>query len=589
MASFTITGNSTTAQTLGDDEIGTVLSGASLITSTDAITGSGDVTVNILGTVVVDSARAVEHIGEDLNLFIGSTGFLSTTGFGTAVFAQVSDNVVLNNQGEIYGDRGIQVFGDSNSDLSITNAGTINGVTEGIRIGSDSASTDGFIVNTGLIVGGTAIEVVFGDDIDVVVKNSGTISSTDDGTAYEGQGGSDDIENSGSIFGSISTSGGNDELLNTGDIIGDIDLGSGSDTLRNTGSIVGEIDINGKLVNDGEIIGGFDNGSGGDIRNSGTISGGIINLDGATNTVVNTGEILEAILMSAGTDFFTNEGDGYALGVFGQAGNDTLLGGVRADAFDGGSENDSIRGREGEDSLEGGTGNDSVFGGPGDDELGGGSGDDQVRGGTGDDLILGIDGNDTLRGGDDQDTLLGGSNDDSLSGGSGNDEVSGDSSRDTLSGGSGDDTLSGGTGADDLRGGSGDDSLDGNEGSDTISGGKGHDTLAGSNGTDQLTGGKDADVFLFTNISESSVGSGRDVITDFTKGEDLIDLSAVTDGEFVFLGSASYTSSGAPEVRVTTNSSGDSLIRIDLDGDGTQDSQVSVLNETGLDASDFIL
>ncbi|AQZ53821.1 Hemolysin, plasmid (plasmid) [Martelella mediterranea DSM 17316] len=65
--------------------------------------------------------------------------------------------------------------------------------------------------------------------------------------------------------------------------------------------------------------------------------------------------------------------------LFGEAGNDTLLGGVNADQLDGGT---------GNDRLEGGDGNDHLTGGDGDDELYGGAGNDRLEGGSGDDVFV---------------------------------------------------------------------------------------------------------------------------------------------------------------------------------------------------------
>ncbi len=57
-------------------------------------------------------------------------------------------------------------------------------------------------------------------------------------------------------------------------------------------------------------------------------------------------------------------------------------------------------------------------------------------------------------------------------------------------------------------------------GDDLVDGLGGNDTLNGDAGNDTLTGGAGNDVFV------AGVGEGADVITDFTSGEDVIDLSA---------------------------------------------------------------
>ena len=59
------------------------------------------------------------------------------------------------------------------------------------------------------------------------------------------------------------------------------------------------------------------------------------------------------------------------------------------------------------------------------------------------------------------------------------------------------------------------------EGDDQLDGGDGDDLLAGESGNDSMTGGQGNDVFLLND------GSGHDTITDFTPGEDVMELFAV--------------------------------------------------------------
>ncbi len=102
----------------------------------------------------------------------------------------------------------------------------------------------------------------------------------------------------------------------------------------------------------------------------------------------------------------------------------------------------------------------------------------------------------------------------------------GTDSNNTLSGDSGNDTLSGLGGNDTLSGNNGNDILYGGNGEDSLNGGAGNDTLYGNNGKDTLTGGSGSDRFVFGNSDSSA--SNPDTITDFSRGEDLIDLSAVS-------------------------------------------------------------
>jgi Ca2+-binding RTX toxin-like protein len=154
--------------------------------------------------------------------------------------------------------------------------------------------------------------------------------------------------------------------------------------------------------------------------------------------------------------------------------------------------NETISGTSGNDTLTGDAGNDTISGDAGNDTISGGAGNDTISGGSGNDTLTGDAGNDTI------------------SGGSGNDTIFGSSGNDTLTGGSGNDTISGGSGNDTLTGGSGNDTLTGGNGNDLLVGGIGKDTLTGGNGSDQF--------FLASK-------EGIDIITDFSKGTDLIALS----------------------------------------------------------------
>lgn len=91
---------------------------------------------------------------------------------------------------------------------------------------------------------------------------------------------------------------------------------------------------------------------------------------------------------------------------------------------------------------------------------------------------------------------------------------------DFVSGLGGNDVIRLGAGDDVGLGGAGNDTLQGGRGADTLDGGAGRDVLKGGLGDDLLTGGADADVFLFNGFS------GADTITDFSLGEDLLQIRA---------------------------------------------------------------
>jgi len=71
-----------------------------------------------------------------------------------------------------------------------------------------------------------------------------------------------------------------------------------------------------------------------------------------------------------------------------------------------------------------------------------------------------------------------------------------------------------------MFGNGGSDKLCGFEGNDTLNGGKGDDYLIGGLGNHILNGGLGGDRFVLT------AGSGPDLITDLTKGEDLLVLAS---------------------------------------------------------------
>jgi hypothetical protein len=100
----------------------------------------------------------------------------------------------------------------------------------------------------------------------------------------------------------------------------------------------------------------------------------------------------------------------------------------------------------------------------------------------------------------------------------------------TLTGGAGKDILTAssvsatqidGAGDNDtINGGGAGDTLNGDAGNDTISGGGGDDIITGGTGTDTLTGGAGDDDFFMSTLATN----GADTITDFTTGEDQVDV-----------------------------------------------------------------
>lgn len=227
-------------------------------------------------------------------------------------------------------------------------------------------------------------------------------------------------------------------------------------------------------------------------------------------------------------DFSGNADGNYA---YGFAGDDSIAAGSGADNVFGGTGDDTIQGNDGHDNIFGGAGDDSINGGDGNDHIYGfgltgdpsTDGDDSIDGGAGNDYIQGNAGADTLDGGADSDRINGGADNDVIYGSGGNDTVNGNKGEDDIEGDSGNDSL---------RGGADNDTVSGDSGNDVILGDLGDDTIDGGDGVDLLTGGAGDDVFVF-DVSDSGLPSDDedsdvfglvDTVTDFTDGEDLLDL-----------------------------------------------------------------
>ncbi len=154
-------------------------------------------------------------------------------------------------------------------------------------------------------------------------------------------------------------------------------------------------------------------------------------------------------------------------------------------------------------------------------------------------------------------------------------------------------TIANGVTIENVRTGGGNDKIVGNDaanqlisgaGNDTVNGGAGDDAIYGGAGKDVLTGGAGKDQFLYAEASESGVGLGRDVITDFTKGEDKLALGQI--GAKGFIGSAAFTGK-AGEVSYHKGD-GVTVVRVDVNGDRQTDFEVELAGLFDLDASDFI-
>jgi Ca2+-binding RTX toxin-like protein len=266
----------------------------------------------------------------------------------------------------------------------------------------------------------------------------------------------------------------------------------------------------------------------------------------------------------------------------GTAGNDTLLGTAADDHLIGGAGDDTLFQSAGIDRFDGGAGVDSfhfqasvggfasleegrvgalngsgpveallgienLLGSDQADRLGDDGEANRIDAGAGDDTIEGHGGDDTLDGGDGTDTyrtmvdrytrinLATGSSIEQLDLAAGQLQGTDDADSFDLSAiqsyvaadaiflRSGNDSFIGTQADDTVRGEGGNDRLDGQGGNDSLDGGSGNDTLFGGTGDDTLRGGTS---FSTGNTFVIRPGEGHDVIEDYQRFRDTLDLSA---------------------------------------------------------------
>ncbi|WP_172123509.1 MULTISPECIES: M10 family metallopeptidase C-terminal domain-containing protein [unclassified Devosia] len=158
----------------------------------------------------------------------------------------------------------------------------------------------------------------------------------------------------------------------------------------------------------------------------------------------------------------------------------------------------------------------------------------------------------------------------------------------------------GGTGtdaADTLTGDGAANVLDGRAGNDVINGAGGNDTIIGGLGRDTLTGGAGNDLFVFKNVAEMGRSAfSRDVITDFTPGQDKIDLSALDANNqlagkqgFTWLAqdNASFTGRAGELAWHTEAGANRTVIQGDTNGDRIHDFEIQLSGIVKLSASDI--
>ncbi len=313
----------------------------------------------------------------------------------------------------------------------------------------------------------------------------------------------------------------------------------------------------------------------------------------------------------------------------GNIGKDTLYGLAGDDTLDGGDNNDLIYGGAGGDLVRGGDGGDTIYGGDGADDVDGGTGADKLYGDAGDDIIVGALGNDYIYGGADHDTISGAGGNDYMDGGTGADDMAGGIGNDvyivdnvgdtaTENVGEGYDILRNsiswalnanvealqlqgtgnidGTGnvlGNNMQGNAGNNRLSGLAGVDTINGNDGDDVIVGGLNNDLLRGGIGADTFAVLDESINTAILETDVVYDFSTAEgDLLDLSAIDantllDGNQDFVLVTSFSNVGGQ--MSMTFSGGQTLIRLDVDGDNAADYQLKINGDVTGSSADWLL
>ncbi|MCD6076483.1 MAG: hypothetical protein K0R89_421 [Ramlibacter sp.] len=150
----------------------------------------------------------------------------------------------------------------------------------------------------------------------------------------------------------------------------------------------------------------------------------------------------------------------------------------------------------------------------------------------------------------------------------------------------------GGHASDSLFGNDAANRLVGNAGNDVLSGAAGRDVLTGGAGRDRLEGGAGRDVFNFDQAAHSgATAQTRDVISDFMRGMDRIDLSGIDantvaagNQAFSYVGAGAFDADATGQLRLENG-----VLYGSTDADAAAEFSIELVGIAELSAADFVL
>jgi Ca2+-binding RTX toxin-like protein len=238
-----------------------------------------------------------------------------------------NDDDHLVNRGHILATQEKAVFLTEDRDTVLN---TVGASIIGYGAGVELAGARDLVTNHGLIdsVIGYGVQVI-SPAVQANVINTGEISGALDGVLMTGADG-----------GAVHNRAGG--FIRGGQYGIDVDTGLQQTTLIANAA---HATITGKMAAiHSSVLGGVT------LLNSGVVAGAV-DLDAVGNDVIiNHGKIKGAVHLGVGIDSFDGKG-GISGQIFGEAGNDTLLGGARGDRIHGGDGNDLLTGRAGADRF----------------------------------------------------------------------------------------------------------------------------------------------------------------------------------------------------------------------------------------------